>query len=506
MLLAGEAHNSDSSSLAAMEPVWERAQALCLNTLLLPVTWELVEPEEGHFDFELVDGLVFEARKRGFRLGLLWFGAWKNGQCTYAPAWVKTNLSRFRRAEVRKGARKVWLDMFNGLEYSTLSCFCQETRAADARAFAALMAHLRETDQEEQTVVYVQVENEAGILGAAREHSDEADKLFAGAVPPAFAQYMRANIDTMREDVRAAVEAGAPAGSWNEVFGNQAEEIFQAYHVASYIDAAAAAGKAAYDIPMAVNAWLEQGPAGSYPAGGPVAKMMEVYKFAAPHIDVVCPDIYVPNFCQVCDSYCRPNNPLLIPETAIHSLAGPRLVYAIGHYHAWGFAPFGFDGIGQPMSAMAALGMDESDPLLCTPQDGEEYAWYNRTLASLAPLLAKAYGTSRLQAVSCERNGDMAFGGFAFRAVMDPSAVTRRDGVCLVLQVAEDAFYLIANGCMLEAHSTDPARPYVDILDLEEGSFVDGEWQRYRRLNGDESFLLRYEKPVLLRLRLFAYA
>ena len=126
LMLAGEAHNSNSSSLSAMEPVWEKAKQLALNSILLPVSWELVEPQEGEYDFALVDGLIKAARIRGFKLGLLWFGSWKNGQCTYAPEWVKTDLARFRRAEIRKGENRVRIDLFNGLDYSTLSCFCEE--------------------------------------------------------------------------------------------------------------------------------------------------------------------------------------------------------------------------------------------------------------------------------------------------------------------------------------------------------------------------------------------
>ncbi len=507
IMLAGEAHNSNSSSLAAMEPVWEKAGQLCLNSILLPVSWELIEPEEGKFDFSLVDGLIREARKRGFKLGLLWFGTWKNAQCTYAPEWVKTDLARFRRAEIRKAERRVRLDMFHGLDYSTLSCFCQEAKEADAKAFAALMAHLKETDQQERTVLFVQVENESGILGAVREQGETADRLFAGEVPADFAAHMKAHAASMREDVRRAVESGADSGSWEQVFGAQAEEIFQAYHVASYIDFVAAAGKAAYDLPLTVNAWLEQGEPGNYPSGGAVSKLMEVYKFAAPHVDVVCPDIYLPDFCGVCDGYHRPGNPLCIPETATHSLAGPRLVYSVGHYHAWCFAPFGFEELGDPMRASAALGMDESDPLLSTPQNVEEYAWYNRTLHSLMPLLAEAYGTQRLQAAICERPGEnaMEFGAFTIRAGMDGPMVSRRDGCCLALQIAENEFYLVASGCVLEITSNDPEKPHVELLSLEEGRFADGKWERRRRLNGDEAFVLAYGKPALLRLKVFAY-
>ena len=103
IMLSGEVHNSNSSSVEYMEQVYDKADALGLNSLLLPVTWELIEPEEGKFDFSLVDGLIIQARRRGKKLGLLWFGAWKNAQCYYAPEWVKTDLKRFKRAQVEKG-------------------------------------------------------------------------------------------------------------------------------------------------------------------------------------------------------------------------------------------------------------------------------------------------------------------------------------------------------------------------------------------------------------------
>jgi hypothetical protein len=91
---------------------------------------------------------------------------------------------------------------------------------------------------------------------------------------------------------------------------------------------------------MMVNAWLDKGQeAGMYPSGGPVARMMEVWRYCAPHIDVFAPDIYVQDFCAVCDEYTKLGNPLIIPETAMHGHAGPRLVYVVGHYYALGFSP-----------------------------------------------------------------------------------------------------------------------------------------------------------------------
>lgn len=511
IMIAGEVHNSNSSSVEYMEGVWDKAQALGLNSLLLPVTWEMLEPTEGAFDFALVDGLIAQARQRGGRLGLLWFGAWKNAQCYYAPAWVKTDLNRFQRAQVEKGKRHISLKDFHGMPYTTLSYLCEETNRADAAAFRALMRHLKAVDACEQTVILVQVENEPGLQGAAREHSDEADARFAADVPAGFAAHMRASTASMAGDVARAVAGGAAGGGWQAVFGDVAEEVFSAYHVATYIERVAAAGRAEYALPMMANCWLDKGQRpGMYPSGGPVARMMEVWQYCAPSLDILAPDIYVPAFAQTCADYTKLGNPLLIPETATHSYAGPRLVYAIGHFHAWGYSPFGFEEMGAPFTATQGylFGMDTADEALKTPQDTDEYAWFARTLDSMMPQLAARYGTPDLQAVMCEGGGPdtMTFGGFGIKAMMSPPVVARRDGVCLVLKVSEDEVYLIANGCAIFPFSTDPNRPHVDTLLLEEGRFEDGVWRMRRRLNGDEVALRRYETPTLLRMKLFAYA
>ena len=68
LILGGELGNSTSSSLEYMRPVWPKVVSLNLNTLLVPVYWELIEPAEGKFDFSLMDGLIQEARRHQLRL------------------------------------------------------------------------------------------------------------------------------------------------------------------------------------------------------------------------------------------------------------------------------------------------------------------------------------------------------------------------------------------------------------------------------------------------------
>ena len=510
ILLAGEVHNSNSSSLEYMEGVWEKAEALGMNALLLPVAWQTIEPHEGQFDFALVDGLITQARQRGKRLVLLWFGSWKNAECMYAPAWVKTDLTRFRRAQIIKGKNKAPRKEMYNLPYTSLSYLCNEARDADARAFARLMAHLREFDGEENTVVAVQVENETGLLGAAREASDEADALFVSPVPEEFAAWMRGHTDTMADDVKASVQAGDPAGGWAEVFGPVAEKIFSAYHISRYVEAVAKAGKQEYPLPMAVNCWLDKGDApGRYPSGGPVSRMHEVWQYGAPSVDLYCPDIYVSDFCGVCDEYTRRGGALFIPECATHSYAAPRMAYAVGHYHAVCYAPFGFEDMGLPFTATQGdlFGMDVTDPALKTPQDIEEYGWFARTLNSLMPLLAERLGTSALQAVCSERKEErtLDFGVFHVMAAFDHPMLTKKDGVCLGIQTAPDECILLVNRCGLMFASGREDLPNLDILSLEEGEMLDGRWKTIRSLNGDEAAFMKYDVPTLLRLKVFIY-
>lgn len=540
IMLAGEIHNSDSSSPAYMEQIWKIADDLGMNSLLLPVTWEMVEPVEGEFHFEVLDQLIDQAREYGMKIGILWFGSFKNAECMYAPEWVKRDLERFHRGQIVKGknkaGRRVSPTLPVTIPYTTISYLSENAMQADARAFGKMMQHVCEYDEAEGTVITVQVENETGLLGNAREVSDEADAAFAGEVPQEFASYMRSHTAYMEEDIRAAVEAGAEKGSWSEVFGAAAEEIFSAYHVASFVEYVAKAGKDAYDLPMTANCWLDKAAdtPGDYPSGGPVARVHEVWDYCAPSIDVYCPDIYVPYFNKVCDRFVKGGtNPLYIPEAATHSYAAPRMVYTVGHYHAMCYSPFGFDDIGKPFSAAQGylFGMDVTDPALKTPQNFEEYAALGKILREAMPLLAERYGTTDLQAVCAERETEkkkslglpedmkpmermmaeaaattkMIFGDLGVSAGFGGMMRPRNDGVLLVCRTKENEVYMIGEQCDIQLFSADSEKTNLDILRLEEGTFEHGAFVPGRRFNGDEAAQLKLDKPGVLRLQWFTY-
>lgn len=503
-MLAGECHNSFSSSERVFAEACDCAVSLGMNTVLAPVTWELLEPEEGVFDFSTVDSVLRCARERGLRLGLLWFGAWKNAQCYYAPAWVKRDLVRFPRAQMVAGKNKVRMPDFHNFPYTALSLFCDETREADARAFAALMAYLREADGEKGTVIAVQVENEVGEMAAAREHSTAADAAFAAEVPAELLADLEASHDLLGADIVDALSKGAGHGSWQDVFGACAEEVFTTYYMAFYVQRVAEAGLAEFRLPVFANCWLDKGhKPGRFPTGGPNARVFGIWRSAAPAVQAYAPDVYVPYFCDVADAYRAGGSPLLVPETATHAYAAARAIWSVGHYHAVCFAPFGYEEMGEPFDASAGIlfGADASDPALRTPQDPVEYAAVMRGLSALTSV---AGVDGRMDAVTSERPDAclIDLGELGVRVSFTEGGLP---GACSAAIGADGCVYVLVLRCSLEFVSLREGLPNVDFLSLEDGEVVDGVWVRDRRLNGDECAILSFDAPTLLRAELLAF-
>jgi len=460
VMLAGELHNSSSSSLDYLAPIWPRLTALNLNTVIASISWELVEPEEGRFDFRLVDGIIEAARRHDLRLVFIWFATWKNANGAYVPAWVKTNPTRFPRCHHRPGVNT-----------AQLTALSDDNCRADARAFAAVMRHIRQVDAKRHTVLMMQVENEAGVRPVSRDHCPLAEAAFARAVPAELMSYLAAHKETLIGEFKEiwAKANFREAGTWSEIFGDDADEVFSAWTIGSYIGRVTAAGKAEYPLPMYANAWLVQSKgqkAGEYPSGGPVAKMMDVWHAAAPAIDLLAPDIYLDDFASVCAEYAQSGNPLFIPETQRDDHAGLRAFYTIGERHALGFSPFGIDSL---------------------PESNLLREYYG-VLRSLMPLVGQHQGRDTMRGFlqhGAEKRALFDIGDF--RADVDYDVRGGKPGGGLVIALAADTFlmagvnYNIRFGCRPEKPGNG------GWLSIEEGVFRDGRWVAGRRLNGDEA-------------------
>ena len=458
LILGGELGNSTASNLADIKPFWENFQKVHLNTILAPVYWELMEPQEGVFDFSLVDGLIKDARKANIKLVLLWFGTWKNSMSCYAPAWVKTDLERFPRAQEKTG---------KGMEI--LTAFSRHNLEADKKAFVALMNHLRSFDQSEQTVVMIQVENEVGNIPDARDYCRQATELFHSQAPQQLMTYLQAHKDSLIPEFKTFWQTTGykTSGTWEEIFGKSlsTDELFMTWHYSKYVNEIAAAGKAEYPLPMYVNCALNKDGyvPGQYPSAGPLPHLIDIWKAGGSSIDIFSPDIYFPNFADWCTKYHRSGNPLFIPEAnGIHQCAANAL-YAFGQHDAMGFSPFFIESLNPE-----------------THRITKSYA----LLQQLTPLILQQQGLGTMAGVLLDKDhaqGTIYLGNYILHATFElndkyatPATDVDPRAGGLIIQTGADEFIVAGSGIIITFESKNPLLPLAGFLSVDEGKYVNG--------------------------------
>lgn len=498
--LGGQPGTNNTYFREDLEGFWRAAKLMRMNTAEMQVFWELLEPEEGVFDFTQVDMLIDECRKHGVKMILVWFATWKNGAMKYAPQWVKNDRKRFVRVTNN-----------NGVEQHVLSSHCRETKKADEKAFCKLVEHLKEVDSEEQTVIGIQVQNEVGIFGTCvRDHGEEANADYAAPVPAGLIDY----IEQLPEcDAYYAWDMnGRKRGcNWAETFGRDGEEFLTAYSISSYIGDEAAAAKKIYDIPMFVNCWVQgrdfENPGADYPSGGPQHKVFEIWKYAAPALDALCPDNYeldYNGFTYYCNKYGRENNPLYIPESSSSTFCSWQPYAAAGEHDLSGYSI-----MGRMFNIVAADGTVDESRL------GMVQSF--RQISDISPLLAKYYGTGKIHAIIQTPGASfklLHMDGWKALATFTPNPSTTKAmtqvesrhkpegsmAACLIIQTGENEFYMVGNELAVHfreiqpvteiwpEHATVRTSQSISYLVCEEGYFDEnGEFVVFNKRNGDSN-------------------
>jgi hypothetical protein len=488
LVLGGQIHNS-SAWPSELPQVWESMAALHANTVEAPVYWEQMEATEGQFDFTNVDAVVQGARAHNLHVVLLWFGTWKNGNNHYVPGWVKTDTKRFPRV-VRQ----------DGTPIDVMSPLGQNTLAADKTAFTALMRHLKEIDGDQHTVLFVQVENESGNIGSVRDFSAEANRLFDGQVPA---------------EMLAA--AKKQPGTWSAVFGAEADELFQMYSQAKYINTIVAAGKAEFAIPCYINVWIDYPaaqlpqrqidlPGIAYPSGGAVQKLAGLWRQLAPAIDMIGPDIYADDsqfYRETMAAYNLPDNPLWIPETGRSDSFAKFFYYALGE-GAIGFSPFGVDESGWNILGDEKWTAHARNYALIGPMDGEiaqlEFVGMLKTAVEEPGTVAKEVDLGDWQAT-------VAFG---FPQMDGRRAPGTKDahGAAVIGKLGSNEFLVTGVDASVTFHLPGQAAwMHSQIVKAEQGAYENGVWKPLRILNGDETDrgLSFHEKPEVVRVTMMEY-
>lgn len=483
-LILGVQINNSSAWPSVLPELWPLLDKLPINIMEAPVYWEQLEPRPGDFDFTNVDALVTQARAHHLRLILCWFGTWKNGEMHYVPEWIKTDPKKYPRVINEAGQP---IDVLTANSKTNLE--------ADIAAFTALMKHLKEIDGEQHTVIMMQVENEPGSIGSVRDHSPEAEADFARGVPAELASSL-----------------GRQPGSWRQLFGGDADEAFQAYSVAHYIDQVASAGKKVMPLPFYVNVWqhypFAKRYAGvDYPSGGATSNMLDLWHATAHSIDMYAPDIYsydIDMQRKILENYNRPYNPVWICESGRNAR----------------YAPFFYLALGQGAIGVATFGVDLTNWNL---QSSDQLDWFKENLAPILPMeeqVAAWNAAGHLQ-TSVEQPGAtrqvLAFG--QWNAVIDygvytaehrseqPSGTEKHDGRIMVAQIGPDEFVVTGIDATIRFQLGAGNPGHEQILSVEEGHYDHGAWVKRRIWNGDQTdFGMHFKhQPLVLKIKMGTY-
>ncbi|WP_163538068.1 DUF5597 domain-containing protein [Gracilibacillus sp. YIM 98692] len=488
--LAGEIHNSSASNLEFMEQkVWPKLKTLNMNSVIIPVYWELIEPEENQFDFSVVEGIINQARENNMHIVFLWFGLWKNAESSYVPEWMKRDTKTYFRACKPTG------EVLN-----TISPLCEDAVKRDAKAFYNLMNFIKSKDSEENTVIVMQVENEIGLLGTDRDYSQEANEAFQSEVPESVAK-----------------EFGV-SGTWEEAFACDASEYFMAYYFSSAVEKITKAGQDAYPLPCYANAWLEQYPwsAGTYPSGGPVMKMHRMWKLMTPSLFCLAPDIYVPYVPDVMDEYSQNGNPLFIPEVRKDAVSATYALYAVGGCNAICYSPFGIEDLMKneediekpPLELMTALNID---PTAFEIEGSAAYlAKSYSIIENFKPLYFDYRNSSHLQSFVKRNEHDFGkllhFDKYDILISYSPKQPYKPTSGGMIFEVSENEFIIIGTMIGIKFYAKPGRNTQVEFLKLEEGEIQNGKWKSRRILNGDEAKMFKLkDMPSAYRIKVYEY-
>lgn len=473
IIRGGELGNSSATSMESMEPIWSKLSDMNLNTVLTPVYWELIEPQEGKFDFSLVDDLILKARKENLKLVFLWFGSWKNSMSSHAPEWVKLNQKKYPRVKDNKGK-----------SHEILTPFSENNLEADLKAFQKLMSHIKDFDQKEQTVIMVQVENEIGMLPTARDYCVLANEVFNKPVPDELLKYMQKNKEKLVPEFLEIWKKNGfkTSGNWEQIFGKglHTDEIFMAWYFAKFTNKIAKAGKDLYPVPLFVNAALnapEKKP-GEYPSAGPLPHLMDIWKVAGTSIDMLSPDFYNPLFKHWNDLFTRQGDPLFIPEHRFDESAPFKGLYAIGHYEAIGFSPFSIESVVDA----------KKEPL------GKIY----NLVKQLTPVIEANKGQRKIDGVLLDKENQLQIiklGNFEFTFKHDYT-LNWSDGAkadvwpmssAIIIEIAPDEFYIAGSGIVVTFKPLKSMELNAGILKTDQGIFENDVWRTVRHFNGDQT-------------------
>jgi hypothetical protein len=252
---------------------------------------------------------------------------------------------------------------------------------------------------------------------------------------------------------------------------------------------------------------------GDYPSGGPQAHMHEIWRAAAPSIDLLCPDIYVPEFTEVTAEYARMGGPLFVPESFDGAAGAANAFYAIGAHAGLGYSPFAIDRLAEGSGF-------ETSPMTAAYE----------VLGQLAPAILEHQSKGAIAAVSLDKKRPeqrIQLGGYTlttelihdFFGFSEDKPDVPAYGIFMA--TGPDEFLMAGDNLQISFTPTTPGPPIASVALQEAGRFENGKWVVARLLGGDDSVLrydfakvaeegvsgsgVRLHLPVIQKVKLYRY-
>jgi hypothetical protein len=519
LMLSGELHNSTCSDIKYLNGVWDKLVSMNMNSVIATESWELMEPEEGKYDFSRIDAVIKGAKEHNLKVALIWFATFKNPFMTYSPSWVKANNKRFPHAQNAEG--KI-------LELPSL--FDNKVIEADLKAYKALLQHIKDTDTS-HTIIGIQIGNEPGLNSPTRDCSPAANKAWKADVPQQIIDYMVKNKGTMQPDIENAWKTNGykKKGNWEEVFGKSiteddgthpilhlTEHLFTAYSFANYFQILSSEGKKILNVPTFINATGSVNSRGrSMGNGCSIPDFFDIYMAVAPSLDALTPNSYGKNFDAICEAFAYKNNPIFIPECTMSAV---RPFYVFGEWDGLCHSPFAIDDHdantpeGKKLSEAYSLLSNMSSLITANLNSDKMRGAY---IYEGKPEEVIEMGDYKLTITNETRNeiGEAMIlalaGKEAYEAMKNrKKEIKPFESACLIIQTGKDEFYIAGGGVNVSFQMKDNIKAqFCDYDYIYEGTFnKDGQFERGRLLNGDEQNVFIPEGKIgVLQVKMYHF-
>jgi len=131
-------------------------------------------------------------------------------------------------------------------------------------------------------------------------------------------------------------------GTWTDVFGPGVATTRSSWPGTTPATSTShRAGKAAYPSPCSSTpGQLASDKGRATIQRRPQAHNHDIWRAGAPHVDMLTPDIYMPNFPELAARYSRSGNPLFIPDAPVTSTARPMSFTPSASSTQWATPPW----------------------------------------------------------------------------------------------------------------------------------------------------------------------